>query len=126
MSFPTLPALRGCSRSDRTAGGGARLPLPMLRASCTARSQTFQAPTWSTAACTTLPLVVGTVEALLVSRATARLRSCGIVVEEPLPDADRELYRLLDVRDGSAAHSVYNALARRLVSFMRAAEQHAP
>lgn len=66
-----------------------------------------------------------TVEAFLVSRATVRLRACGITVTEPLPDADRELYRLLDRRDGSGAHSAYNALTRRLVSFMHAAEQHA-
>jgi hypothetical protein len=66
------------------------------------------------------------IEALLVSRASTRLRSCGIAIGEPLPDADRELYRLLDARDGSGAHSAYNALTRRLVSFMHAAEQLAP
>jgi hypothetical protein len=66
------------------------------------------------------------IEALLVSRATARLRSCGVAVGEALPDADRELYRLLGERDGNGAHSAYNALTRRLVSFMHAAEQHAP
>jgi hypothetical protein len=66
------------------------------------------------------------VEALLVSRASSRLRSCGVAVGEPLPNAERELYRLLAERDGSGAHSAYNALARRLVSFMHAAEQHAP
>lgn len=65
------------------------------------------------------------VEALLVSRASARLRSCGVAVE-PLPDADRELYLLLHEREGSGAHSAYNALTRRLVSFMHAAEHHAP
>jgi hypothetical protein len=65
------------------------------------------------------------VEALLVSRATVRLRSCGVAVGEPLPDADRELYRMLGERDGGAAHSAYNALTRRLVSFMHAAEHHA-
>lgn len=65
------------------------------------------------------------IEALLVSRATTRLRACGVAVEDPLPDADRELYRLLAERDGSGAHSAYNALTRRLVSFMRAAERDA-
>jgi len=64
-------------------------------------------------------------EALLVSRATVRLRSCGVPVGEPLPDADRELYQLLAVRDGTGAHSAYNALTRRLVSFMQAAEHYA-
>lgn len=66
------------------------------------------------------------VEALLVSRASVRLRSCGVPVGEPLPDADHELYRLLAQRDGTGAHSAYNALTRRLVSFMHAAEHHAP
>lgn len=65
------------------------------------------------------------IEALLVSRATVRLRSCGVAVGEPLPEAGAELYRLLAQRDGTGAHSAYNALTRRLVSFMHAAEHHA-
>ena len=65
------------------------------------------------------------IEALLVSRATARLRGCGVPVGEPLADADRRLYRLLAERDGTGAHSAYNALTRRLVSFMRGAERDA-
>lgn len=64
------------------------------------------------------------VEALLVSRATVRLRSCGVRVPEPLPAADRGLYHLLAEREGSGAHAAYNALTRRLVSFMHAAEHH--
>ena len=67
-----------------------------------------------------------TVAALLLSRASVRLRSCGVPIDEPLPDADRELYRLLAAREGTAAHASYNALTRRLVSFMHAAEHHAP
>jgi hypothetical protein len=66
------------------------------------------------------------VEALLVSRATVRLRACGVAIDRPLPDADRQLYRLLAERDGTGAHSAYNALTRRLVSFMHAAEHYAP
>jgi hypothetical protein len=66
------------------------------------------------------------IEALLVSRATTRLRSCGVPVPEPLADADRELYLLLAEREGTGAHAAYNALTRRLVSFMHAAEHHAP
>ncbi len=66
------------------------------------------------------------VEALLVSRATTRLRACGVVVPEPIPDADRKLYVLLAKTEGDGAHSAYNALTRRLVSFMHAAEHHAP
>lgn len=40
-------------------------------------------------------LAVGrrSVEALLVSRATTRLRSCGVPVLAPLPDADRPGFR---------------------------------
>lgn len=67
----------------------------------------------------------GSVEALLVSRASVRLRACGVAIGEPLPDADRELHRLLGEREGDGAHSAYNALTRRLVSFMHAAERHA-
>jgi hypothetical protein len=44
-----------------------------------------------------------------------------VAIGEPLPDADRELDLLLDEREGGGAHSAYNALTRRLVSFMRAA-----
>lgn len=65
------------------------------------------------------------VEALLVSRAVERLRGCGVAVDDPLPDADRGLYVLLAEREGNGAHGAYNALTRRLVSFMRAAEHHA-
>ena len=65
------------------------------------------------------------VEALLVSRATVRLGACGVAVPQPLPDADRELYLLLAEREGTGAHAAYNALTRRLVSFMHAAEHHA-
>jgi hypothetical protein len=66
------------------------------------------------------------VEALLVSRASIRLRCCGIVMGDPLRDADRRLYELLAIDEGTGAHAAYNALTRRLVSFMHAAEHHAP
>jgi len=66
------------------------------------------------------------VEALLVSRASRRLRSCGVAIGEPLPDADRGLYEILAAQEGTGAHAAYNALTRRLVSFMHAAEHHAP
>jgi hypothetical protein len=65
------------------------------------------------------------IEALLVSRASVRLRGCGVPIDRPLPDADRQLYRRLAEREGTGAHAAYNALTRRLVSFMRAAEHHA-
>lgn len=66
-----------------------------------------------------------TVEALLVSRASTRLRSCGVPIAGPLPDADRRLYELLAESEGTGAHAAYNALTRRLVSFMHAAEHDA-
>ena len=47
-------------------------------------------------------------------------------VGDPLPDADRRLYMLLAEHEGTGAHAAYNALTRRLVSFMHAAEHHAP
>jgi len=63
------------------------------------------------------------IAALARERPAALLR---VPIVEPLPDADRELYRLLAAREGTAAHASYNALTRRLVSFMHAAEHHAP
>ncbi len=64
---------------------------------------------------------VESVEALLVSIGAPRLRRLGVQIGEPLADAERRLYDLLSERHGDAAHSRYNALVRRLVSFERAA-----
>lgn len=61
-------------------------------------------------------------EALLVSIGAPRLSRLGFAVVNPLPDAEHRLYALLAATDGSSAHSRYNALIRRLVSFERAAE----
>ncbi len=59
--------------------------------------------------------------ALLVSIGAPRLRRAGIPVPEPLARPNERLYELLS-RDGAdSAHSRYNALVRRLVSFERAA-----
>lgn len=60
--------------------------------------------------------------ALLVSIGAPRLRSLGLDVPSPLPSAEHRLYELLQNDDDDAAHSRYNALIRRLVSFERAAE----
>ena len=60
-------------------------------------------------------------EALLVSIGVRRLRGVGLDVPDPLPRAEERLYLLLAARHGDAAHSRYNALVRRLVSFERAA-----
>ena len=64
-----------------------------------------------------------TIASLLVSIGAERLRRIGL----PVPSGtylspEHRLYRLLAARDSDAAHSRYNALIRRLVSFERAAE----
>lgn len=61
------------------------------------------------------------VEALLVSIGAPRLRSMGIELSPPIPAPEHKLYLLLAREKGDAAHSAYNALVRRLVSFERAA-----
>jgi hypothetical protein len=60
-------------------------------------------------------------EALLVSIGAPRLRSVGIELSTPIPAPEHKLYLLLARKKGNAAHSAYNALIRRLVSFERAA-----
>jgi hypothetical protein len=61
------------------------------------------------------------VEALLVSIGAPRLRSAGIEVQGAITEPEHKLYLLLARQKGNAAHSAYNALIRRLVSFERAA-----
>lgn len=62
-----------------------------------------------------------TAEALLVSIGAARLRSVGIELSTPIASPEHKLYLLLAHEQGNAAHSAYNSLIRRLVSFERAA-----
>lgn len=67
-----------------------------------------------------------TEEALLVTAAAPRLRAAGLdvtpaSVESPL----HRLYELIASSDPIDAHSRYNALVGRLVSFARAAERAA-
>jgi hypothetical protein len=58
------------------------------------------------------------VEALLVSIGAPRLRAAGLPVpERTFPDPERKLYERLAQEDSDSAHSRYNALVRRLVSF---------
>jgi hypothetical protein len=64
-------------------------------------------------------------EALLVSIGAPRLRQAGIDVPRPLPSPEHRLYELLAAEGSDAAHSRYNALVRRLVSFERAADARA-
>lgn len=59
--------------------------------------------------------------ALLVAIGAPRLRELGIEVPRlVLASPERALYELLAETEGDAAHSKYNALIRRLVSFERA------
>jgi hypothetical protein len=65
---------------------------------------------------------VPSIPALLVSIGAPRLRRLGCQLPNPIPDPEHRLYELLRQADPDAAHSRYNALVRRLVSFERAAE----
>ena len=65
------------------------------------------------------------IEALLVSIGAPRLRQAGVEVGEPFASPEHRLYDRLAAEDGNAAHSRYNALVRRLVSFERAADARA-
>lgn len=60
-------------------------------------------------------------EALLVSIGAPRLRSLGIKLPSTIASPEHSLYLHLAARRGNGAHSAYNALLRRLVSFERAA-----
>lgn len=63
-----------------------------------------------------------TAEALLVSIGATRLRSVGVEMPPPIESPEHKLYRLLARERGNGAHSAYNALIRRLVSFERSAQ----
>lgn len=60
--------------------------------------------------------------ALLVSIGAPRLSRLGFVIVNPLAGPEHRLYARLASADRPSAHSRYNALVRRLVSFERAAE----
>jgi hypothetical protein len=61
------------------------------------------------------------IEALLVSIGAPRLAAAGIAVPPPIPSPEHKLYARLAEEKANGAHSAYNALIRRLVSFERAA-----
>ena len=61
-----------------------------------------------------------TAAALLVSIGAPRLHQLGLNVADPIPGGEHRLYELLSRTDSDSAHSRYNALIRRLVSFERA------
>ena len=65
---------------------------------------------------------VESVPSLLVQIGAPRLRQLGFEVPPSVePSPELRLYQLLSVEHGDGAHSQYNALIRRLVSFERAA-----
>jgi hypothetical protein len=61
-------------------------------------------------------------ESLLVSIGAPRLTRLGFRLTSPASSPEHRLYELLAAEDPDGAHSRYNALLRRLVSFERAAE----
>ncbi len=64
-----------------------------------------------------------TIPALLVAIGAPRLRHIGIEIPDVVPEnPEHRLYELLAKDGPDSAHSRYNALIRRLVSFERAAE----
>lgn len=64
-----------------------------------------------------------TIAALLVAVGAPRLRRLGIELPAHLPEnPEHRLYALLAQEDTDSAHSRYNALIRKLVSYERAAE----
>lgn len=61
-------------------------------------------------------------EALLVAIGAPRLQALGFVLPDALPaEPEHALFQLL-ADSGQDAHSAFNALRRRLVSFQRALE----
>lgn len=64
---------------------------------------------------------VETIESHLVSIGAPRLRRLGLTIPAPYSEPEHRLYLLLRDRHGDAAHSRYNALVRRLVSYERTA-----
>jgi hypothetical protein len=66
---------------------------------------------------------VESVPALLVAIGSPRLRRIGLAVPDfTFTEPEHRLYALLAREDSDSAHTRYNALVRRLVSFERAAE----
>jgi hypothetical protein len=64
-----------------------------------------------------------TVASLLIAIGAPRLRNIGLELPKDLPTSpEHRLYEILAEEDSDSAHSRYNALIRKLVSFERAAE----
>ena len=70
-----------------------------------------------------LALQLETIPALLVLIGAPRLRRLGLKIPETtIGSPEHRLYEVLRADNPDAAHSRYNALIRRLVSYERAAE----
>lgn len=68
-----------------------------------------------------------TVCSLLLLTARLKLKSVGIVLPEvAFADPEITLFNLLSKKYGNGAHSKYNALRRRLLSFISAARPYNP
>jgi len=66
---------------------------------------------------------IESIEALLVLIGAPRLRACGVDVPAvSVESPEHRLYATLEAEDSDSAHSRYNALIRRLVSYERALE----
>jgi hypothetical protein len=66
---------------------------------------------------------IESIPSLLVSIGAPRLRRMGLPVPDPaIASPEHRLYDKLAESDPDSAHSRYNALVRRLVSFENAAE----
>jgi hypothetical protein len=64
-----------------------------------------------------------TIPALLVSIGAPKLRKLGLILPREIPsNPEHRLYDLLSAENSDSAHSKYNALIRKLVSFQRALE----
>lgn len=64
-----------------------------------------------------------TIAALLVAIGAPRLRRIGLKLPTVLPtNPEHQLYSLLAKENSDSAHSRYNALIRKLVSYEQAAE----
>ena len=61
-----------------------------------------------------------TIASLLVSIGAPSLRRLGVDLPASFAGPEHRLYELLSLTDPDSAHSRYNALVRRLVSFERA------
>ena len=62
--------------------------------------------------------------AFLVLAAAPRLRRLGFEIpSRDVPHPEYQLYTILEERFGAAAHSQYNSLTRRIVSYARALER---